>query len=443
MPVIATQLRKAAHRLRGGTAWDSLLALVGDARIVLLGGASHGTHEFYRARAEISRRLIREQGFDAIAVEADWPDALRISRYVQCLEGDRTAAAALGSSQHFPLWMWRNTEIVEFATWLYRHNASLPPACRVGWYGLDMYSLRISMETVVHHLASTDPSAAARARSRYAGFDQPAAPPRQFGYASAIGAQPACEEEVVAQLLELASADARALRDDPGAAADEIFYAHRSSTTAPTAEAFYRLLTRGHRDAWNARARQMAETLAELCNYLTERKGRPARLIVWAHNAHTGDARATEPGTRGQVSLGQLTRERFGSDPCFLLGFTTHAGSVTAASSWDAPAELKILRPSLPGSFEHSCHRTGLGKFLLPLRGNAALAEALAEPRLQRAIGAVYLPEAERTSHYFHARVAQQFDAVVHFDSSRALTPLDTHAHRWREHPRGAYPAGL
>lgn len=443
MPAVAPLLRDAAHRLRGTHTWDLLLELIGGARIVLLGESTHGTHEFYRARAEITRRLIQERGFDAVAVEADWPDALRLSRYLQNLDGDRTAAAALGGFQRFPLWMWRNTEIVELATWLRRHNDTLPPARRVGWYGLDIYSLRASMDAVVRYLAAVDPSAAARARTRYACFDHLAENPQQYGYATNLGQRHSCEDEVVAQLLELATADARVLRDDEGAADDELFYARQNARVARSAEAFYRTLFQGRSESWNVRDRHMAQTLVELCDHLALRRGRPAKLVVWAHNSHIGDARATAMAEHGELNLGQLVREQFGAEQCFLLGFTTHAGTVTAASGWDAPAELKILRPSLPGSFEQSCHRSGLGKFLLPLRGNATLAEVLAEPRLARAVGVVYLPESERISHYFLTRVADQFDAIVHFDSSRALTPLDAYAHRWRGQDWETYPAGV
>jgi erythromycin esterase-like protein len=443
MPAVVAELRARAHRLRAEANWSRLLELIGDARIVLLGESTHGTHEFYRARAEISRRLILERGFDALAVEADWPDALRVSRYIQNVDDDRTATAALGGFQRFPLWLWRNAETIELATWLRRHNDSLALDRRIGWFGLDIYSLRASMDAVVRYLAAVDPPAAARARSRYGCFDHLAETPQQYGRAASFGLQRSCEDAVVQQLIELAGAGVHSLRDDDHAAADDLFYAQQNARVVRSAEAFYRTLFQSRDESWNVRDRHMADTLTALCDHLAERRGRPAKLIVWAHNAHIGDARATAMGERGELNLGQLVRERFGAARCFLLGFTTHAGTVAAASGWDAPAELKILRPSLADSFEQLCHGTGLGKFLLPLRGDPALAEALAEPRLQRAVGVVYLPETERASHYFHARVAQQFDAVVHFDSSRALTPLDAYAHRRRGQDWETYPAGV
>ncbi|MCC7415547.1 MAG: erythromycin esterase family protein [Acidobacteria bacterium] len=420
----AAVLRDRAIALRGDPAqYDALIEGVGDARIVLLGEATHGTHEFYRERAFITRRLIAERGFAAVAVEADWPDAYRINRYVRAASRDETAVQALGDFGRFPTWMWRNADVLDFVGWLRTHNDGRPPDARAGFYGLDLYSLRTSMQAVLRYLDTVDPDGARIARRRYGCFDQFGEQMQDYGYASSFGLHPSCEAEVVSQLLDLHRQRAAYASRDGRVARDDFFFAEQNARLVKNAEEYYRTMFRGRDESWNLRDRHMVDTLAELQRFLeTMRPG--ARVVVWAHNSHLGDARATEMGQRGELNVGQLVRERFGLN-AVLVGFTTYGGTVTAASEWEGPAQRKAVRPGLAGSYERLFHEAAIPRFLLPLRTDPALASALAGPRLERAIGVLYLPESERGSHYFHARLPEQFDYVLHFDETRAVEPLE------------------
>jgi erythromycin esterase-like protein len=400
-----------------------VLAWIGDARIVLLGESSHGTQDFYVARANLSRRLIAEKGFSAIAIEGDWPDALAVNRYIQGAAGVG-AHAALAGFQRFPTWMWRNTVIAELIEWLRGHNQRVTRTERkVGFYGLDLYSLRASMEAVVAYLNERDPHAARAARASYACFDQFGAAADDYAWAAHRLGTGTCEDAVTEQLVALHRRQAELLRRDGAAAADEFFHAEQNARVARNAERYYRTMLQGRVTSWNIRDEHMAETLDHLLQHL-ERHGREPKVIVWAHNSHLGDARATEMGDAGELNLGQLAREQYGADTRS-IGFTTHTGTVIAASDWGAPAERKRVRPALAGSFEELLHETGRARLFLPIPPDSAVHEALAQPRLERAIGVIYRPESERLSHYFHARLADQFDAVIHLDETLALQPLD------------------
>ncbi|OWW18173.1 erythromycin esterase family protein [Noviherbaspirillum denitrificans] len=445
-PSIIEAIRNDAQVISPDGRLDFLIDDIGNASIVLLGEATHGTHEFYLLRAEISKRLITEKRFDAIAVEADWPDALRTSRFIQASarSSDATVDEALHGFERFPQWMWRNTDVVELLSWLRMHNLQRPDQRdKVGFYGLDLYSLRNSMDAVVRYLSQVDPEAARRARARYACFDHLAEDPQRYGYAASFGMRKDCEDEVIRQLVEMTNDGNRFVAIAGDAEADELFYAQQNARVAQNAEAYYRAMFQGRNQSWNLRDRHMAETLEALRSHLIAQKGRRPKIIVWAHNSHLGDARATEMGEHGQLNLGQLVREQYGSKESFLLGFTTHAGTVTAASDWDAPAERKTVRPSHPDSYERLFHDCGLGRFVVPLRRNSRLYGLLEEQRLERAIGVVYLPETERVSHYFHASLARQFDAVIHVDETRAVLPLERNvAHQAGDLPE-TYPSGI
>jgi erythromycin esterase-like protein len=402
--------------------YDPLLELIGDARYVLIGEASHGTHEFYRERAAITKRLIVEQGFTAVAVEADWPDAYRVNRYVRGTDDDADADAALGGFKRFPTWMWRNTVVRDFAEWLRAHNAALPGgAAKAGFYGLDLYSLSASMEAVIGYLDRVDPQAARRARERYGCLEGFGEDSQRYGYTASLDLSASCEEEVVNQLVELQRRADVYAHLDGRVAEDEYFYAEQNARLARNAEEYYRTMFRGYVSSWNLRDRHMTDTLDALVAHLDRHGGR-TKVVIWAHNSHLGDARATRMGEMGEFNVGQLVRERHGTE-AILIGLTTHHGSVTAASDWDGPAERKRVRPSLPGSFEALFHALDIPRFLLPLRGEQAT--ALRERRLERAIGVIYRPETERQSHYFTAHLTRQFDAVLHFDETRALEPLE------------------
>ena len=424
---LSTALRDAARPLVGAPDdFDPLLALVGDARFVLIGEASHGTHEFYRIRAEITKRLIREKGFAAVAVEADWPDAYRVNRYVRGRPGDPDAAEALAGFRRFPQWMWRNADVLDFVGWLRAHNEERPEAARVGFYGLDLYSMHASMEAVLSYLRVVDPEAAQRAQRRYACFDHFGEDPQSYGYAAGRGIAPSCETEVVEQLVELRRAAGEYARRDGRLAPDDLFFAEQNARLVRNAERYYRAMFTGRALSWNLRDRHMAETLEALVAHLGAQgaAGGGAKVVLWAHNSHLGDARATEMGAGGELNVGQLVRERHGRE-AILVGFSTYTGTVTAASDWDHPAERKTVRPALADSYEALFHEIGVHNFLVDLTLPSEAVAGLREPRLERAIGVIYRPETERLSHYFHARLPSQFDAILHYDRTRAVEPLE------------------
>jgi erythromycin esterase-like protein len=418
-------MRDAAHPLTGATEdYASLMDLIGDARHVLLGEASHGTHEFYRERAQITKRLIQEKGFTAVAVEADWPDAYRVNRYVRGFSDDRESVDALADFKRFPSWMWRNADVLDFVGWLRAYNDTVTPSSsKVGFYGLDLYSLRASIQAVLAYLDKIEPEAAKRARYRYSCFDHFGEDTQAYGYAAGVGLAESCEREVVDQLVEMQRRASELSKRDGRVTADEFFYAEQNARLVKNAEEYYRSMFRGRVSSWNLRDRHMAETLHALVAHM-EGQRQTAKVIVWAHNSHLGDARATDMGKGGELNVGQLVRERYGSE-AVLVGFTTYRGTVTAASDWDGPAERKRVRPALPESYEALLHNVGFPRFLLVLRARGEAASALMQARLERAIGVIYRPQTERASHYFYARLPNQFDAVLHFDETRAVEPLE------------------
>lgn len=434
-------LRRHLLPLEGGArAHDPLMRLIGQARFALLGEASHGTHEFYRERAEITKRLISEKGFNAVVVEGDWPDALRVNRYVRGVSDDADAVAALSGFRRFPAWMWRNTVVVDFVEWLRAYNSARAPRQQTGFYGLDLYSLFSSIQAVLAYLDKADPEAARRARYRYACLDHAAEDSQAYGYAAAFGLGASCEDEVVQQLREM---NRRAGEFSPvdGLEWDEAFFAQQNARLVRNAEEYYRTMFHGRVSSWNLRDSHMVETLQALDRHLGA-NGPPPRIAVWAHNSHLGDASATEMGERGEWNVGQLMRDRYARD-AVLVGFSTHHGWVTAASDWGETARRKRVRPGLPGSWEDVFHRTGTDRFMLALRDNAALHPLLTPLRLQRAIGVIYRPETERHSHYFHTHLASQFDAVIHLDETSALEPLDKGSVWIKGEAPETFPSGI
>ncbi len=417
-------IREAASPLVGAPGdFDPLLARVGEARFVLIGEASHGTHEFYRIRAEITKRLIREKGFTSVAVEADWPDAYRVNRYVQGRGGDGDAVAALDGFRRFPQWMWRNADVLDFVGWLRAHNDGLAEAEQVGFYGLDLYSLQASMDAVLRYLEVVDPEAARRARTRYGCFALFGDDPAAYGHAASAGLARSCEAVVAEQLAELRRSAADYARRDGRVAADDLFFAEQNARLVKNAERYYRAMFGSRVGSWNLRDQHMFETLGALVEFHRAR-GRRERVVLWAHNSHLGDARATEMGAGGELNVGQLVRQHHGSE-ALLVGLVTYEGTVTAASNWDEPAERKIVRPALPDSYEALLHDVGIGNFLLDLKSPGPMIAVLQKARLERAIGVIYRPDTERVSHYFNARLPAQFDAVLHYDRTRAVEPLE------------------
>lgn len=438
--------RTAVEAPAGVPPHEALEEVIGDARIVLIGESTHGTQEFYQARAEITKWLIEEKGFCAVAAEADWPDAYRVNRYVRGEGTDGSADEALSGFERFPGWMWRNTVVRDFVGWLKAHNGSQRDGGRreTGFYGLDLYSLHRSMREVVTYLEKVDPAAAERARRRYACFDHASGDDGQaYGFAAAFGAGVSCERQAVEQLVEMQRTVADYVRRDGMSAEDENFYAQQNAQTVRDAEVYYRAMFGGRVSSWNLRDRHMSQTLEALLTHL-DRHGNPepARIVVWAHNSHVGDARATEVGTDGQLTLGQLARESFG-EQVRLIGFTTHSGSVTAAGEWGGPAERKVVRPALNGSVEELFHEVGTPEFLISPLISRAAAEPLDAVRLGRAIGVVYLPATERQSHYYHVRPRDQFDAIIHIDRTTALEPLEMTSTWIAGETPETYPSGL
>jgi erythromycin esterase-like protein len=435
-------LRTAAHRITNSdSSLDPLIHLAGDASFVLLGEASHGTHDFYVARAEITKRLIAEKGFQAIAVEADWPDADRVNRFVRARSNDATASDALCGFTRFPVWMWRNRDVESFVAWLRQYNDSRPKrAPQVGVYGLDLYSLNRSRDEVVRYLEKLDPDAARRARRRYSCFDHFGEDEQAYGYAAGFGLSQSCREEVVRQLKDLQRRAFEYLHRDGRVAEDEFFSAEQNARLVRNAEEYYRGMFQGRVNTWNLRDRHMAETLHALSAHLDSRFGR-GRIVVWAHNSHLGNARATDRSKYGEWNLGQLVRERYVQS--VLVGFTTYTGTVTAASDWGGLHETKRVRPALAGSYEALFHQIEIPRFLATFVSDENLAAEFRDERLERAIGVIYRPETERLSRYFYARIADQFDAVLHFDETTAIEPLPHAEEEQSPEVPETYPVGV
>lgn len=385
----------------------------GERRVVLLGEASHGTSEFYRARAAITRRLIEEHGFTIVAVEADYPDAAAVDRYVR----HRPATDRMEPPfQRFPTWMWRNVEVEAFIEWLRAHNEPLPPERRVGFYGLDLYNMSDSIAAVLDYLNRTDPEAAQIARERYGCLTPWQKEPSTYGRAVLTGSYRACEEAVTQQCRELLSKRLDHAQQD----GDDLLDAALNARLVASAEHYYRIMYYGGAESWNLRDTHMFETLV----HVLEHRGAQSKAVVWAHNSHIGDARYTEMGTlREELNIGQLSRERFRADAA-LIGFGMNTGTVAAASEWDGPMEIKRVRPAHQDSYEHLCHESGVPRFVLNPAADETVRRRLLDARLERFIGVIYRPETELASHYAQASLPQQFDAYVWFDDTTAVTPL-------------------
>ncbi|HLT35658.1 MAG TPA: erythromycin esterase family protein, partial [Enhygromyxa sp.] len=378
------QLTRSVRPLDGGARqFDPILERIGDASTVLIGEASHGTHEFYEARAALTRQLIADRGFAAVVAEADWPDAYRVNRFVRGEGDDHSAYDALGDFERFPTWMWRNHVVEDFATWLRYRNDNHRREDRAGFYGMDLYSLYRSIEKVLEFLDEADPSAAERARERYTCFDSFEGRAELYARAAGLGLHPGCERVAVAQLLDMRRRAELHLRDDGLAAIDRQFFAEQNARLVREAERYYRSMFGGRVTSWNLRDRHMMATCEALREHLAIH-GAGDKLVIWAHNSHVGDARATDWRRQNQLNLGQLMRERHGEQDVVIIGFSTHTGTVTAASEWGGPARLAEVRPSLRGSWERTLHEVGEPRFCLIAR---EAEELLDEERLTRAIG--------------------------------------------------------
>ncbi|WP_043310680.1 erythromycin esterase family protein [Pseudomonas sp. ML96] len=403
----------------------------GDARVVLIGEASHGTSEFYRARAAITRRLIEQHGFNVVAIEGDWPDAARIDRHVRHQDSPGENAVFT----RFPSWMWRNHETLEFVRWLHQHNATLAADERVEFRGLDIYSLRASMEAVLGYLDDSDPAQAAQARQRYACLTPWQDDPASYGERVEWGGKDSCEAAVIEQLGELLWARLESLERDDG-----LFDAAQNARVVRAAEQYYRLMYRASASSWNLRDNHMFDTLKQVLKH----RGRGAKAVVWAHNSHIGDAAATAMGWRGEFNLGQLCRIGWGDD-AVLIGMGTDRGEVAAADDWGGALQIKPVLPSRPDSWEQRFLHAGLPAALVDWRGagKATLRHALSEPLLQRAIGVIYRPQTELRSHYYEAVLGEQFDAYLWFESTTAISPLAALAEDEQSHEAETFPFGI
>ncbi len=413
---LAERVEKAAYHIPSidEVNLDGLLERIGDARLVLLGEATHGTAEFYDMRARITRELIERKGFDFVAVEADWPDAAQIDHFVRSTRVEPTEEATFA---RFPTWMWANTQVLSFVKWLREHNLQhQDPDHAVGFYGLDLYSLYSSIDAVINYLEGVDKEAAQVARQRYGCLTPWQSDPGAYGLMARGDGHRQCEQDVVAMLndlmrkrLEYAEQDGRRYLDAVG-----------NARLVKNAEAYYRIMYGGARESWNFRDTHMVDTLADLLRY----HGSEAKAVVWAHNSHLGDVAGTEMDARGEINVGHLCRQRWPGET-YLVGFGTHTGTVAAASDWGKPMEIKLVRPSVEDSYERLCHDSGLDAFLLPLRDqDKDLRQALTSSRLERAIGVIYRPETEIASHYFEASLPNQFDEYIWFNETRAVDAL-------------------
>jgi erythromycin esterase-like protein len=413
-------------------AFGAMFDRFGDARVVLLGEASHGTSEFYRSRAAISKRLIERHGFNIVAVEADWPDAATIDRYVRHRprrEGEDRAF------ERFPTWMWRNAEVDDFVRWLREHNSPRPYEQMTGFFGLDLYNLDASMRAVIDFLEREDPEAAKIARRRYGCLEPWADHPATYGRMAIFEGYTRCQVPVTEMMRDLMKRNFDCL----SAECDEWLDAAANARLVKNAEAYYRVMYEGAAESWNLRDTHMFETLIQLL----QAKGPRSKAIVWAHNSHIGNAAHTDMGKRrGELNIGQLCKDRF-DNRARLIGFGTHTGTVAAADDWDDPMKIKRVRPSLEGSYERMSHDSGMARFLFDLRAEEIgreLKEALGEERLERFIGVIYRPETERWSHYSECVLHKQFDAWVWFDETTAVTPLPGETRPGEEE---TYPFGL
>jgi erythromycin esterase-like protein len=413
-----TAILAAAARPLSGTADDygDLLPQAGKTRRILLGESTHGTAEYYRERARISERLIREHGINAVAIEADWTPTWRVNQYVRGLGSDTSAKHALSGYTRFPRWMWGNEEFRDFVERLRAINMERPAAERVGLYGMDVYDMFEADDAVVSWLRQVDPAAAERAAKQYDCFDRYGEGTDAYGEATRRGIS--CGEEAEAALAEVR----RIPRPADPVAAERHFAAARSAASVVAAEEYFRTAYAGSL-AWNVRDQRMAENVEAIAQHLEALSGRPGKVVMWSHNTHSGDARATFAANRGELNLGQLMRQRHG-EAAFLVGFFSYSGTVMAAPEWGRQGKVYDVRPALAGSYSALFHALSIPNFSLLIRGSQEVRRALAGPMLERAIGVIYLPQTERQSHYFEASLSEQFDAAVFFDRSQAVSQI-------------------
>ena len=436
-PKILDAIRSIAIPLKGKLSdYNVLLENINDVQIVLIGEASHGTHEFYDIRAQITKQLIAKKGFHAVAIEGDWPDAYQVNRYIHQQEY-ATAMQALASFDRFPTWMWGNVPIMQFVEWLKEYNQEQQVGNRASFYGLDLYSLYRSIDAVIDCLKKIDPAAAQEAQYHYSCFDQYRHDPQAYAYAVFSRAIQSCEDMVIEQLKRVQEQSWDYSKHDK-VSADEALFIEQNARVVKNAESYYRSLFGSEVSSWNLRDSHMAETLNALIVYYQSKAVERPKIVIWAHNSHVGNAAATQMGRNNEYNIGQLVKEQF-KENAFSIGFTTYEGTVSAASDWHAHVERKRVRHALPGSYEDLFHATQIQNFLLLLKKTTMIPDEL----LERAIGVIYRPETERTSHYFYANLAKQFDAIIHCDKTTAIEPLEKTSQWVEGEAPETYPTGL
>jgi erythromycin esterase-like protein len=432
-PDLINAVCSVSRPLRSAADLDPLIKRLARARYVLLGEASHGTHEYYSCRDAISRRLV-QQGFSFIAVEGDWPDCYRINRYVRGYpDSGASAREVLGRFERWPTWMWANEEVLEFMEWLRRYNEQLPNREQVGFYGLDVYSLWDSLYQVMSYLGTHIPSAVPAARKAFHCFELYGE--HAHGYARATHwLDDSCEGAVVGLLAEIR----RGFRAHPGDGPEAEFNAEQNALVVKNADHYYRTMVQGGPDSWNLRDRHMVETLERLMR----RQGPGARAVVWGHNTHIGDARFTDMASEGMVNVGQLVREGHAEDDVMLVGFGSYEGSVIAAREWQAPMERMEMPPARPGSWEQVLHEAGLGNCLLLLE-EAVRYRDIRDTRGHRAICVVYKPAVEQFGNYVPTVLPRRYDAFLYLEKTQALRPLhEVQVNEHKEVPE-TFPSGV
>ena len=431
--MLSDGLARIARPLETGRDLAPLLDLIGDARFVLLGEATHGTSEFYTWRTEISKRLIQDRGFSFIAVEGDWPDCYRVNRYVKAMErSGGSAEAVLHAFERWPTWMWANREVIDLVDWMRAYNHSRDTERRVGFYGLDVYSLWDSMRGVTEFLQRVDPELAAAAKRAYRCFEPYAEDVQEYARATAL-VPTSCEDEAVSVLRDL-RANAPQFADD---GRESFFNAEQNALVARNAERYYRTMVRGGSASWNVRDYHMVETLDRLVAH----HGPASKAIVWEHNTHVGDARFTDMASAGMINVGQLARQAHEREGVVLVGFGTHRGTVIAAEEWGAPMERLPVPPARAGSFESAMH-DGTGGNALLLFDDSADVLGLDEPIGHRAIGVVYDPNHERWGNYVPTIMPRRYDAFLYLDETHAVAPLHM-AVRIDGEPPETFPSGV
>lgn len=433
-PQLLHHLRNLAQPLRDPDDLDPLMIRIGDARVVLLGEASHGTREYYTWRTAITRRLVEEKGFSFIAVEGDWPDSYRLNRFVKGYsDTPKRPEEALDTFRRWPTWMWANEEVRDLLGWMRGHNDAQPAGRKVGFYGLDVYSLWDSLHEVMGYLRKRDPDALATAQRAWRCFEPFGEEAQDYAQATLYGGE-SCQEEVVDLLVKLRAMAARAAADGDEAR----FVAEQNALVVKNAESYYRTMVRANDESWNIRDRHMAATLDRLLQF----HGRDAKAIVWAHNTHIGDARQTDMAGDGMVNVGQLARESYGEGDTILVGFGSHRGTVIAGDYWDAPWSEMRVSPAREDSWEDVLHRT-VARDMMFIFGPDDPHEMF-DWRGHRAIGVVYRPERERYGNYVPTVLPRRYDAFLYLDRTRAVRPL--FGPRQAELPEEApetYPTGL